>query len=58
MVFLVCKLYKLGFFIITYFGHGQCFISEFLILAVTETARLNTTKVEKIFGENSSFHAK
>ena len=39
-------LYKLGLYIITYFGHGQCFISEFLVLAFIKTelktGRLNT----------------
>ena len=43
MFFLVCKLYKLGLYITTYFGHGQCFIWGFLVLAFIETAILNTT---------------
>ena len=37
------KLCKLGLYITAYFGHGQCFIWEFLVLAFRETARLNTT---------------
>ena len=41
--FLVCKLFRLGFFITTYFGPGQCFIWEFLVFAFIETTRLNTT---------------
>ena len=28
--YLVCKLYKSGLYIITYFGHRQCFIRRFL----------------------------
>ena len=40
MFFLFCKLYKLGLFMTIYFGHGQCFIWRFLVLAFKETARL------------------
>ena len=43
MFFLVCKLYKLALYITAFFGHGQCFTREFLVLAFIETARLNTT---------------
>ena len=43
MIFLVCKLYKLGFYITLYFGHIQCFIWEFLLLAFMKTERLSTT---------------
>ena len=43
MFCLDCKLYKLGLYITTYFGHGQCFILKFLVLAFIETARLSTT---------------
>ena len=32
-VFSVCKLYKSGLYIITYFGHRQCFIWGFLVLS-------------------------
>ena len=46
MFFLVCKLYKLGLYMATYFGHEQCFISEFLVLAFIKTKlkaeKLNT----------------
>ena len=42
MFFLVFKLCGFGFFIKTYFRHGQCFIWEFLVFAFIETARLNT----------------
>ena len=41
--FLVFKLCSLGFFITTYFGHGKCFIWEFLVFAFIETARRNIT---------------
>ena len=30
---LVCKLYKLGLYITTYFEHGQCFIWGFLVFS-------------------------
>ena len=43
MFFLVCKLNKLGIYVTTYFGHAQCFIWVFLVLAFTETARLSNT---------------
>ena len=43
MFFLVCKLCRLRLFITRYFGHGQYFIWEFLVLAFIETARLNTS---------------
>ena len=33
----------MGLYITTYFGYGQCFISEFIVLAFIETARLDTT---------------
>ena len=43
MFFFVCKLYKFALYITTYFGHGQCFIWEFLVLTFIDTARLNIT---------------
>ena len=43
MFFLVCELYKSGRHITTYFGYGQCFIWEILVLAVMETARPKNT---------------
>ena len=36
-IFSVCKLYKLGLYITTYFRHRQCFISEVLVLAFIKT---------------------
>ena len=44
MFFLVCKLYKLGLYMATYFGHEQCFISEFLVLEFIKT-KLKTEKL-------------
>ena len=41
--FLVCKLHKLGLYIATYFGHGQCFVWEFLALILIEIAKQKTT---------------
>ena len=41
--FLVCKLHKLGLYIATYFGHGQCFVWEFLALIFIEIAKQKTT---------------
>ena len=43
MFLLVRKFYKFGLFITTYYGHGQCFIWEFLVLAFIETERLNSS---------------
>ena len=52
MSFLVCKLCKSGFYYITtHFGHGQCFIWDFIVLAFMETTRLNTN----YFSNFSSF---
>ena len=31
------------------FGHGQCYIWEFLVLAYTETARPNTTSLNNFY---------
>ena len=42
MFFLAGKLYKSSLYIARYFGHGQCFICEFSVLAFKETARLNS----------------
>ena len=39
----MCKLCKLALYITTYFGHGECYIWEFLVLAFIESARLSTT---------------
>ena len=50
-IFLVWKLYKLWFYLTTYFGHGQCFVWEFLILAFVECASLTTAS----FGNFSWF---
>ena len=50
-IFLVWKLYKLCLYLTTYFGHGQCFVWEFLILAFVECASLTTAS----FGNFSWF---
>ena len=36
-------MFKSRLYITTYFGHGQCFIGQFLVLTLIETARLNTS---------------
>ena len=51
MFFLVCKLCKSGLYITTYFGHRQCFIWDFIVLAFMQPTRLNTN----YFSNFSSF---
>ena len=49
MLFLVCELYKSGRHTTAYFGYGQYFIWEILVLAVMETARPKNTSFINFF---------
>ena len=49
MFFLAWKLYKSSLYITRYFGHRQCFIWEFTVLALKDTARLNSTSFRHFY---------